>query len=58
MDHLYLDHADGLDCFRSTDVPIYTHELEFKNAFYSVATKTDLGKPARSGRFSLLLTPL
>lgn len=42
--HLHLDHAGGLDHFRSTDVPIYCHELELKHAFYSVATKTDLGK--------------
>jgi glyoxylase-like metal-dependent hydrolase (beta-lactamase superfamily II) len=44
MGHLHLDHAGGLEYFRGTDVPIYTHELELKNAFYSVATKTDLGE--------------
>lgn len=44
MGHLHLDHAGGLEHFRGTDVPIYTHEQELKNAFYSVATKTDLGK--------------
>ncbi|KAH6877590.1 beta-lactamase-like protein [Alternaria rosae] len=43
MGHLHLDHAGGLEHFRGTDVPIYTHEQELKNAFYSVATKTDLG---------------
>lgn len=44
MGHLHLDHAGGLEYFKGTDVPIYTHELELKHAFYSVATKTDLGK--------------
>ncbi|OAL52689.1 Metallo-hydrolase/oxidoreductase [Pyrenochaeta sp. DS3sAY3a] len=43
MGHLHLDHAGGLEHFKGTDVPIYTHELELKHAFYSVATKTDLG---------------
>jgi len=42
--HLHLDHAGGLEHFRGTDVPIYTHELELKHAFYSVASKTDLGR--------------
>ncbi|CAD0109402.1 unnamed protein product, partial [Aureobasidium uvarum] len=41
--HLHIDHAGGLEHFRNTDVPIYTHELELKHAFYSVASKTDLG---------------
>jgi len=43
MGHLHLDHAGGLENFVGTDVPIYCHELEIKHAFYSVATKTDLG---------------
>lgn len=43
MGHLHLDHAGGLEHFRGTDVPIYTHEKEIKHAFYSVATKTDIG---------------
>lgn len=43
MGHLHLDHAGGLSHFRDTKVPIYTHEIELKHAFYSVATKTDLG---------------
>ncbi|KAH6618824.1 beta-lactamase-like protein [Boeremia exigua] len=43
MGHLHLDHAGGLEHFRGTNVPIYTHELELKHAFYSVATKTDIG---------------
>jgi glyoxylase-like metal-dependent hydrolase (beta-lactamase superfamily II) len=46
--HLHLDHAGGLEQFRGTNVPIYVHELEIKHAFYSVATKTDLGKMAFS----------
>ncbi|KAK7731418.1 hypothetical protein SLS57_001357 [Botryosphaeria dothidea] len=43
MGHLHLDHAGGLDYFRGTDVPIYVHEKELKHAFYSVASKSDLG---------------
>jgi len=43
MGHLHLDHAGGLEHFRNTGVPIYVHELELKHAFYSVATKYDLG---------------
>jgi glyoxylase-like metal-dependent hydrolase (beta-lactamase superfamily II) len=42
--HLHLDHAGGLEYFRNTSVPIYVHEKELKHAFYSVATKSDLGK--------------
>jgi glyoxylase-like metal-dependent hydrolase (beta-lactamase superfamily II) len=41
MGHLHLDHAGGLEPFRKTGVPVYVHELELKNAFYSVATKSD-----------------
>ncbi|KAF2204185.1 Metallo-hydrolase/oxidoreductase [Delitschia confertaspora ATCC 74209] len=41
--HLHLDHAGGLEPFRNTGIPVYAHELEIKHAFYSVATKTDLG---------------
>jgi len=51
MGHLHLDHAGGLDHFRGTDIPIYTHELELKNAFYSVATKTDIGNHAHNVMF-------
>lgn len=43
MGHLHLDHAGGLEHFVNSDVPIYTHEIELKHAFYSVATKSDLG---------------
>lgn len=41
--HLHLDHAGGLEYFGGKGVPIYVHELELKYAFYSVATKSDLG---------------
>jgi glyoxylase-like metal-dependent hydrolase (beta-lactamase superfamily II) len=53
---LHLDHAGGLEYFRGTDVPIYTHELELKNAFYSVATKTDIGKSASPDNVKLIIT--
>jgi glyoxylase-like metal-dependent hydrolase (beta-lactamase superfamily II) len=56
MGHLHLDHAGGLEYFRGTDVPIYTHELELKNAFYSVATKTDIGKSASPDNVKLIIT--
>ncbi|KAK4053945.1 hypothetical protein OIO90_003782 [Microbotryomycetes sp. JL221] len=41
--HLHLDHSGGLTFFKGTDVPIYCHTRELKNAFYSVATKADIG---------------
>jgi glyoxylase-like metal-dependent hydrolase (beta-lactamase superfamily II) len=43
MGHLHLDHAGGLEHFRNTGIPVYSHEIELKHAFYSVATKSDLG---------------
>ncbi|KAI9723554.1 MAG: hypothetical protein M1828_004150 [Chrysothrix sp. TS-e1954] len=43
MGHLHLDHAGGLEQFVGTQVPIYAHELELKNAYYSLATGTDPG---------------
>jgi len=43
MGHLHLDHAGGLEHFRTTDIPVYVHEIELKHAFYSVATRSDLG---------------
>jgi phosphoribosyl 1,2-cyclic phosphodiesterase len=43
MGHLHLDHAGGLENFRWTNIPVYTHEIELGHAFYSVATKSDLG---------------
>lgn len=41
--HLHLDHSGGLEHFKGKNVPVYVHELELKYAFYSVATKTDIG---------------
>jgi glyoxylase-like metal-dependent hydrolase (beta-lactamase superfamily II) len=41
--HLHLDHAGGLEYFKGTNIPVYVHELELKYAFYSVATKSDIG---------------
>jgi glyoxylase-like metal-dependent hydrolase (beta-lactamase superfamily II) len=43
ISHLHLDHAGGLELFRGTDVPVYVHETELKNAFYNVATGEDFG---------------
>jgi glyoxylase-like metal-dependent hydrolase (beta-lactamase superfamily II) len=43
MGHLHLDHAGGLAPFQNTGIPVYVHELEIKNAFYSVATNSDPG---------------
>lgn len=43
MSHLHLDHAGGLEAFRGTDVPIYVHADELRNAFYAVATGEDFG---------------
>jgi glyoxylase-like metal-dependent hydrolase (beta-lactamase superfamily II) len=43
LSHLHLDHAGGLELFRGTDVPIYVHGDELRNAFYAVATKEDFG---------------
>jgi glyoxylase-like metal-dependent hydrolase (beta-lactamase superfamily II) len=43
LSHLHLDHAGGLEFFRGTDVPIYVHGVELRNAFYAVATGEDFG---------------
>lgn len=43
LGHLHTDHAGGLEYFFGTNVPIYVHEKELKNAFYSVATGSDYG---------------
>jgi glyoxylase-like metal-dependent hydrolase (beta-lactamase superfamily II) len=43
LSHLHLDHAGGLDFFRGTNVPIYVHGDELRNAFYAVATGEDFG---------------
>lgn len=48
MGHLHIDHAGGLENFVGTDVPIHVHELELKHAYYSVATKADIGEPSWS----------
>ncbi|TKA23283.1 hypothetical protein B0A50_07340 [Salinomyces thailandicus] len=42
--HLHLDHAGGLDMFLDRDdVEIWVHDLELRSAFWSVATKADVG---------------
>jgi len=43
LSHLHLDHAGGLEFFRGRDVPVYVSGTELRNAFYSVATKEDVG---------------
>jgi glyoxylase-like metal-dependent hydrolase (beta-lactamase superfamily II) len=43
MSHLHLDHAGGLEHFRGTDVPVYVHGDELRNAFYAIATGEDIG---------------
>ena len=43
MGHLHMDHAGGLERFRSTGVPIYVHEDEFKHACWAAATNADSG---------------
>lgn len=43
VDHLHLDHAGGLELFRGSDVPIYVHADELKQAFYAIATGEDYG---------------
>ncbi|KAI2866014.1 hypothetical protein CBS63078_2644 [Aspergillus niger] len=45
MSHLHLDHAGGLEhfFFLGTDVEIWCHEKELKNAFWASATGHDSG---------------
>ncbi|KAK4494711.1 hypothetical protein PRZ48_014067 [Zasmidium cellare] len=43
MGHMHLDHAGGLENFRGSDIPIWIHEKELKHAYFSVATKKDIG---------------
>ncbi|GKZ39787.1 hypothetical protein AbraIFM66950_001202 [Aspergillus brasiliensis] len=43
MSHLHLDHAGGLEHFFGTDVEIWCHEQELKNAFLASATGYDGG---------------
>jgi len=44
MGPMYLDHAGGLENFKSTGVPIYLHELELQHALFAVASKSDFGE--------------
>ncbi|EAW14987.1 N-acyl homoserine lactonase family protein [Aspergillus clavatus NRRL 1] len=43
LSHLHCDHAGGLEHFLGTDVEIWCHEEEFKNAFWTYATGTERG---------------
>ncbi|GAA0964990.1 N-acyl homoserine lactonase family protein [Acrocarpospora macrocephala] len=43
ISHLHMDHGGGLEFFRGTNVPVFVHETELKNAFYNVATGEDFG---------------
>ncbi|KAJ9501186.1 hypothetical protein H2202_002980 [Exophiala xenobiotica] len=43
LSHLHLDHAGGLEHFFGTDVEIWCHEMELKNAFWACATGVDRG---------------
>ncbi|KAH8435273.1 N-acyl homoserine lactonase family protein [Aspergillus melleus] len=43
MSHLHLDHAGGLEHFFGTDVEVWCHEAELKNAFWASATGIDSG---------------
>ncbi|MFC7177058.1 N-acyl homoserine lactonase family protein [Halosegnis marinus] len=36
--HLHLDHAGGLHNFAGTDVPVFVHERELKEAYFAAAT--------------------
>ncbi|MFB6117157.1 N-acyl homoserine lactonase family protein [Halosegnis sp.] len=36
--HLHLDHAGGLHNFAGTDVPVYVHEQELREAYFAAAT--------------------
>ncbi|KAF4761196.1 hypothetical protein HAV15_005971 [Penicillium sp. str.  len=38
LSHLHFDHTGGLEHFLDTDVEIWVHEAEFKNAFWAAAT--------------------
>jgi len=41
LSHLHFDHAGGLENFFGTDVEIWVHEAELKNAFWASATRID-----------------
>ncbi|OJI91458.1 hypothetical protein ASPTUDRAFT_309751 [Aspergillus tubingensis CBS 134.48] len=43
LSHLHCDHAGGLEHFFGTDIPIWCHEEEFKNAFWTFATGIERG---------------
>jgi len=43
LSHLHLDHAGGLEHFIDSDVEIWCHERELKNAFWAYSTKIDQG---------------
>jgi glyoxylase-like metal-dependent hydrolase (beta-lactamase superfamily II) len=41
---MHLDHAGGLDQFLGRkDIEIWVHDKELRSAFWSVATKADVG---------------
>jgi len=41
MGHLHIDHAGGLEHFFGSQIPIYVHDLELKNALWAIATGAD-----------------
>ncbi|KAM0226505.1 hypothetical protein ACHAQD_000427 [Fusarium lateritium] len=43
LSHLHCDHAGGLEHFIDSDVEIWCHEDEFKNAFWTTATGIEQG---------------
>lgn len=43
VSHLHLDHAGGFEHFFGTDVEIWVHEDELKNAFCAAAVRIDTG---------------
>ncbi|KAJ4162853.1 hypothetical protein NW754_014271 [Fusarium falciforme] len=43
MSHLHQDHAGGLEHFVDSDVEIWCHEEELKNAFWATATGIEKG---------------
>ncbi|RVX74086.1 hypothetical protein B0A52_01918 [Exophiala mesophila] len=43
MGHLHADHSGGLMHFIDTNVPIYVHDLELRNALWCLYTKADAG---------------
>ncbi|KAH8202514.1 hypothetical protein TruAng_003322 [Truncatella angustata] len=47
LSHLHQDHAGGLEHFFDTDVEIWCHEEELKNAFWTCATGIEQGTYVR-----------